>query len=227
MTSKKFSSRIIVLMSILACMVCEQYVIREITLSSIELKERISKFNIWIKEIAENAVAEAELTEIEEIVFKASSDLTSENSLLQIESDYIVDTESIYGSISSLREFVAELDKKYTLDDSVYFILYLISEYFNKSSKIRAFLDLLPTQLPSPAFNYNDTKLELNNELARTVLLKKIVDYHLAAKSLANMIFNNVITEHSNILNPDLYNILNLEWAIYIYDFYTARINER
>lgn len=226
MSSKKYYSGILLFLSFFAYMSCELLIIPDIVIDEKEQKARISKFNSWIKEVASIVVVEADLNELNEVVFRPKSDLNAMDRLIEIDSKYCIDSDSIYGS-SSLKEFVTELDKKYTLEDSIYFIIYLVDEYFNKNSKIRAFLDLLPTNLPSPAFNYDGIKHELNNELSKTVINKKIIDYHLSAKSRALMIYSSIIKEHPSLLNMNIFNEKNIEWAIYINDFYTTKLHER
>jgi hypothetical protein len=149
-------------------------VIWEEVISPERLQTRINIFNEWFQKQTGNSKVEARLTrdvEWTRIGAFAKEAVPEGGVYLQLERSKLIKADLIYET--KLGPMIKSLEETFGYDDYTNMVFYLLHEMSEKDSQWKPYLDLLPHQPTSVAFNYWARKTWIEEELANTPTLSK------------------------------------------------------
>jgi hypothetical protein len=138
-------------------------------LSKERLENSVKAFNEWYLKNNPASKVEAKLDSEEKIKLIAKSDLKSEDAYLTINRNFTMHPQLIYET--PLGAFISNLEEKYGFDDFLNIVFYFLYEVANPDSQWKPYLDILPRQPESIAFNYWKRKTPIEDELLNTPVL--------------------------------------------------------
>lgn len=147
-------------------------VISEEILSKDRLQSRVKVFNEWYAKLNPSSKVEAKLSSDNKIHLISKTDLKSEDAYLVLNRNLTIHPQLIYDT--KIGTFVRSLEEKYGFDDYLNMAFYLLHEMGNPESKWKSYLDVLPRQPESIAFNYWKRKAPIEEELLNTPILSII-----------------------------------------------------
>lgn len=195
-------------------------------LTSQELKSRVEKFNVWYKEFNPSSKVELRLNKDNELGLFALEDLKKGEDYLKIKREHTLDHNLIYDT--KLGPVIKKAEQEASYSDYTNHILLLLYEMNNPQSKFKPYLDLLPRQPKTLAFNYWKIKIPVEEELAHTPVLSKInliiyfldklIEYKFNAERTAKGIYQYFVKNNTDIFDPEIFNVENIEWAMLTLD---------
>lgn len=194
-----------------------------------ELEENVKKFNDWYNNSLGTSKSKnpffLKVVENNEIGVFTNKDLTADEELYTFEKSLCISAESIY--TLPYEKLIRELETKYGYDELTYLVIILIHEYYNPQSKYREYLDILPTNPPSPIFNYWENSKWIDPELMHSSVLRKLVDFKIQIERRSRGLVNGLFSQHSNLFNSEHFNEDNVEWALFIIDTRVKFVGDR
>ena len=144
-------------------------IISEETFSPERLQTRVNSFNEWYSKLNPSAKVEAKLSPDNKIHLQAKSDLKAEDTYMDLNRNMTIHAQLIYDT--KIGAFVRNLEEKYGYDDYLNMLFYLVNEMGNPESQWKPYLDILPRQIDSIAFNYWKRKIPVEEEFIHTPIL--------------------------------------------------------
>jgi len=138
-------------------------------LSDDRLQNRVKVFNEWYSKLNPTAKVEAKLSQDNKIHLYAKADLKAEDTYLTVNRNLTINPQSIYET--KIGTFVKSLEEQYGFDDYLNMAFYILHEISNPESKWKPYLDILPRQPNSLAFDYWKRKTPIEEEFINTPIL--------------------------------------------------------
>lgn len=151
-----------------------QKLISEEILSLDDLEIRIKRFNDWYFKLNPSSKVGSKLNLDGKIILFAKENLIAGNSYLTINKNLTLHSQLIHET--PLNSFIRNLEEKYGFDDYLNIIFYLLHEMSNPNSHWKPYLDILPRQPESIAFNYWKRKIHIEEELLNTPILSNFLN---------------------------------------------------
>jgi len=138
-------------------------------LSDDRLQNRVKVFNEWYSKLNPTAKVEAKLSQDNKIHLYAKADLKAEDTYLTVNRNLTINPQSIYET--KIGTGVKSLEEQYGFDDYLNMAFYILHEISNPESKWKPYLDILPRQPNSLAFDYWKRKTPIEEEFINTPIL--------------------------------------------------------
>lgn len=193
------------------------------------LIHKVNLFNDWANFIITNNSLKIDFIDnlSNKLGVYSKTDYLLNNTKIFIDDIHILSIDKIYNTGNKYSPFIKEIEEKYGYDEISYFTILLISEYFDSKSQFRLFLDLLPFQPFTPVYNYWEISEKIEPEIMGTSLIRKLVDYKIFTENRARNIFYGLFSLNNSLFDEEIFNIENVEWAIYIYDILLENLEDR
>ncbi len=147
-------------------------VISDEVLSRERLQNRVNVFNDWYSKLNPSSKVEARLMEDDKIHLFSKTNIKAEDAYLVFNKNMTINSQLIYDT--QLGSLIKSLEEEYGWDDYLKLVFYLINEIANPESQWKPYLDLLPRQPDSIAFDFWKRKLPIEEEFMHLPILSKI-----------------------------------------------------
>lgn len=150
-----------------------QKAISQEIISKQKLETTVKAFNNWYLKLNPSSKVEAKLNSEAKIRLSAKENLKEEDAYLNLNKSLTLHSQLVYET--PLDDYVRNLEEKYGFDDYLNIVFYLLHEIANPASRWKPYLDVLPRQPESIAFNYWLRKGPIEEELLNTPVLSMLI----------------------------------------------------
>lgn len=157
----------------MTCLVNSSKNFAEEVLTVDRLQNRVKAFNEWYEKLNPSSKVEAKLSQENKIHLQAKENLKAEDAYLTLNKNLTIHSHLIHDT--KISTFVKNLEEKYGYDDYVNMLFFLLHEMGNPQSEWKPYLDILPRQIDSIAFNYWKRKQPIEEELLNTPILSNFI----------------------------------------------------